>query len=257
MEWSHWYHNKESVSDPLLRWSCPTHIREQCYKTLLTDVITDGYPVWQPCCRSCIGIHSNNDELAAWSWCCTESGTTTTTTTTTTESKMVLSSYPLQVTLNQFPSAYSQTFFPSAIRLRNTLPVDSFKTHLNSFRFIWAPDYVPFLSSAVQFLSEVTVYCLLHGFLDTHLLIHLLCYTARIRVGTVIGRWRWSPAPGDNSQRSQRILHNKPKYNISILNWNLPTLKYRRLRGDMIEVFKITHNIYDRTVSPDLPRNES
>jgi len=25
----------------------------------------------------------------------------------------------------------------------------------------------------------------------------------------------------------------------------LPTLKYRRLRGDMIEVFKITHDIYD------------
>ena len=37
---------------------------------------------------------------------------------------------------------------------------------------------------------------------------------------------------------------------------NLPTLKYRRLRGDMIEVFKMTHNIYDRTVSPDLPLNE-
>ena len=37
---------------------------------------------------------------------------------------------------------------------------------------------------------------------------------------------------------------------------NLPTLKYRRLRGDMIEVFKITNNIYDRTVSPDLPLNE-
>jgi len=25
----------------------------------------------------------------------------------------------------------------------------------------------------------------------------------------------------------------------------LPTLKYRRLRGDMIEVFKIIHNYYD------------
>ena len=37
---------------------------------------------------------------------------------------------------------------------------------------------------------------------------------------------------------------------------NLPTLKYRRLRGDMVEVFKITHNIYDRIVSPDLPLNE-
>ena len=24
----------------------------------------------------------------------------------------------------------------------------------------------------------------------------------------------------------------------------------------MIEVFKITHNVYDRTVSPDLPLNE-
>ena len=29
----------------------------------------------------------------------------------------------------------------------------------------------------------------------------------------------------------------------------LPTLKYRRLRGDMIEVFKITHEIYDPEVS--------
>ena len=36
----------------------------------------------------------------------------------------------------------------------------------------------------------------------------------------------------------------------------MPALKYRRLRSDMIEVFKITHNIYDRTVSPDLPLNE-
>jgi len=36
---------------------------------------------------------------------------------------------------------------------------------------------------------------------------------------------------------------------------NLPALKYRRLRGDMIEVFKITHNIYD-TITPDLIFNE-
>jgi len=32
----------------------------------------------------------------------------------------------------------------------------------------------------------------------------------------------------------------------------LPTLKYRRLRGDMIEVFKITHNLYDPDVSLNL-----
>jgi len=34
-------------------------------------------------------------------------------------------------------------------------------------------------------------------------------------------------------------------YTIAVLlsECYLPTLKYRRLRGDMIEVFKITHNI--------------
>ena len=32
----------------------------------------------------------------------------------------------------------------------------------------------------------------------------------------------------------------------------LPTLKYRRLRGDMIAVFKITHDLYDPDVSLNL-----
>jgi len=36
------------------------------------------------------------------------------------------------------------------------------------------------------------------------------------------------------------------------MHLKLPTLKYRRLRGDTIEVFKITHNIYDPEVSPEL-----
>jgi len=36
------------------------------------------------------------------------------------------------------------------------------------------------------------------------------------------------------------------------MHLKLPTLKFRRLRGDMIEVFKITHNIYDPEVSPEL-----
>ena len=34
-------------------------------------------------------------------------------------------------------------------------------------------------------------------------------------------------------------------YTDRLQRLNLPTLKYRRLRGDMIEVFKITHEIYD------------
>ena len=36
------------------------------------------------------------------------------------------------------------------------------------------------------------------------------------------------------------------------MNLNLPTLKDRQLRGDIIEVFKITHNIYDAEVSPNM-----
>jgi len=36
---------------------------------------------------------------------------------------------------------------------------------------------------------------------------------------------------------------------------NLPTLKFRRVRGDMIEVFKIIHNLYDQSVVPSLSRN--
>ena len=34
------------------------------------------------------------------------------------------------------------------------------------------------------------------------------------------------------------------------MHLKLPTLKYRPMRGDMIEIFKITHNLYDPEVSP-------
>ena len=33
----------------------------------------------------------------------------------------------------------------------------------------------------------------------------------------------------------------------------IPTLKYRRCGGDMIETFKILHGIYDTAVAPVLP----
>ena len=36
---------------------------------------------------------------------------------------------------------------------------------------------------------------------------------------------------------------------------NLPSLRYRRLRGDMIEVFKILNGIYDCIVTPHLARD--
>jgi len=42
-------------------------------------------------------------------------------------------------------------------------------------------------------------------------------------------------------------------YRDGLIHLNFPSLKYRRLRGDMIEVFKITHTIYDETFTPHLP----
>jgi len=38
-----------------------------------------------------------------------------------------------------------------------------------------------FITCTAVFLSEVTVHCLLHGFLDTHLFIHSWCDIARDR----------------------------------------------------------------------------
>jgi len=42
-----------------------------------------------------------------------------------------------------------------------------------------------------------------------------------------------------------------------LLQLNLHTLKYRRLRRDLIEVYKIIHDMYDRSVALELPRNVS
>ena len=75
----------------------------------------------------------------------------------------------------------------------------------------------------------------------------------------------WCPYKIGDSNEIEKIQKRATKLVIKLKNklyidrliyLNLPTLKYRCLRGDMIEVFKITHHIYDRTVSPDLPLNE-
>ena len=41
------------------------------------------------------------------------------------------------------------------------------------------------------------------------------------------------------------LLHRATINKDRLMHLKLPTLKYRRLRGDMIEVFKIMHNLYD------------
>ena len=55
-------------------------------------------------------------------------------------------------------------------------------------------------------------------------------------------------------KRATKLVINLKKipYKDRLMHLKLPTLKYRRLCGNMIEVFKITHNIYDPEVSPEL-----
>jgi hypothetical protein len=45
------------------------------------------------------------------------------------------------------------------------------------------------------------------------------------------------------------FLKNLP-YEERLRQLNLPTLRFRRLRGDMIEVYKLLHNIYDSSLPP-------
>ena len=47
----------------------------------------------------------------------------------------------------------------------------------------------------------------------------------------------------------------KLSYSDRLRFLQLPTLRYRRLRGDMIEVYKIMHGMYDPVVCPELFRN--
>ena len=47
----------------------------------------------------------------------------------------------------------------------------------------------------------------------------------------------------------------KLSYKERLIHLNLPTLKFRRLRGDMIEIFKILNGYYDESAMPNLPRN--
>ena len=44
-------------------------------------------------------------------------------------------------------------------------------------------------------------------------------------------------------------------YRDRLVSLNLPTLKYRRIRGDMIELYKILNHLYDVDVLPLLARN--
>jgi len=74
----------------------------------------------------------------------------------------------------------------------------------------------------------------------------------------------WSPYKKGDIEAIEKVQKTATKLVISLkklpykerlLQLNLHTLKYRRLRGDMIQVYKIIHDMYDRSVALELPRN--
>ena len=71
----------------------------------------------------------------------------------------------------------------------------------------------------------------------------------------------WCPYLLKDIQRIEKVQRHFTKriegmdgltYEQRLQKLNLPSLEYRRLRGDLIEVFKITHNIYDPISTKDL-----
>ena len=104
-----------------------------------------------------------------------------------------------------------------------------------------------FIVCTALFLSEVTVHCLLHGFLDTHLLIHSWCNIARNRVGTVIGRGRrWNAdvldsvnSPGHTTKACQQSITHK-YFPCNANHWNPSILSYSELKNAFLRKLILT-----------------
>ena len=93
----------------------------------------------------------------------------------------------------------------------------------------------------------------------------ILLYKSMVRPHVEFANSVWCPYKIDDLKEIEKSQKRATKLVIKLKNksyidrliyLNLLTLKYRRLRGDMIEFLKITYNIYATTVSLDLPFNE-
>ena len=96
--------------------------------------------------------------------------------------------------------------------------------------------------------------------------VFLPLYTAMVRSRIEYGQAIWSPHLKKHIRKLEAVQRRATKkipslkhleYPDRLKALNLPTLSFRRLRGDMIEVYKIAHNIYDESTSIKLPFNRS
>ena len=91
----------------------------------------------------------------------------------------------------------------------------------------------------------------------------IMLHKAMVRPHVDYANSIWSPYKKRDIEAIEKVQKRATKLVISLkklpykerlLQLNLHTLKYRRLCGDMIEVYKITHDMYDRNVALELPR---
>jgi len=84
----------------------------------------------------------------------------------------------------------------------------------------------------------------------------VLLYKSMGRPHVKFGNSDWCPFKLGDIEEIEKIQKRATKLIISLKNKlykeRLMQLKFRRMRGDMIEVFKLTHNVYDKSVSPQL-----
>jgi len=93
----------------------------------------------------------------------------------------------------------------------------------------------------------------------------ILLYKALVHLHVEYANSVWNPYKKGDIEEIEKVQRTattlvkglkKFSYEERLRKLRLPTLKYRRIRGDMIEVFKVVSGKYDSSVSIQIPINE-